>query len=42
MESAGTRPVRAMAGNVDSVFKALEAKGVVIERDCVRLVKPRR
>jgi predicted transcriptional regulator len=43
MESTGTGTVRAMAGNVDSVLKALEAKGVVIEVDCVRLVrKPRR
>ena len=42
MESAGHRPVRAMTGSLDSVVTALEAKGVVIESDGVRLRKPRR
>jgi transcriptional regulator with XRE-family HTH domain len=43
MESAGSKPVRGLAGTVDSVTKALEAKGVVFLDDGVRLVrKPRR
>jgi transcriptional regulator with XRE-family HTH domain len=42
MESTGPRPVRGQAGTVDAVMKALEAKGVVIESDGVRLRKPRR
>ena len=42
METSGARPVRGQAGSVDSVVRALEAKGVVIESDGVRLRKPRR
>jgi transcriptional regulator with XRE-family HTH domain len=41
METSGSRPVRGQAGSVDSVVRALEAKGVVIEADGVRLRKPR-
>jgi hypothetical protein len=42
METFGTRPVGGQAGTADAVTKALEAKGVVIEADGVRLRKPRR
>ena len=42
METSGQRPVRGQAATVDAVVKALEAKGVVIESDGVRLRKPRR
>ena len=42
MESTGQRPVRGQAGTVDAVVRALEASGVVIEHDGVRLRKPRR
>jgi transcriptional regulator with XRE-family HTH domain len=43
MESSGIKPVGGLAGTVDSVIKALEAKGVAIDTDGVRLVrKPRR
>jgi transcriptional regulator with XRE-family HTH domain len=42
METSGARPVRGQAGTVDAVVRALEAKGVVIESDGVRLRKPRR
>ena len=42
METSGARPVRGQAGSVDSVVRALEAKGVVIESDGVRPRKPRR
>jgi succinyl-CoA synthetase alpha subunit len=42
MESTGHRPVKGHAGTVDAVMRALEAKGVVIEQDGVRLRKPRR
>jgi transcriptional regulator with XRE-family HTH domain len=41
METSGARPVRGEAGSVDSVVRALEARGVVIEADGVRLRKPR-
>src|SRR5262249_36940160 len=33
MESSGIKPVRGLAGSVDAVIRALEAKGVVIEAD---------
>ena len=42
MEMSGARPARGQAGTVDAVVRALEAKGVVIESDGVRLRKPRR
>jgi transcriptional regulator with XRE-family HTH domain len=42
MESSGARPVRGQAATVDAAVRALEAKGVVIEHDGVRLRKPRR
>ena len=43
MESSGIKPVGGLAETVDRVTRALEAKGVAIEPDCVRLVrKPRR
>ena len=40
-EASGSRPVRALAAKVDDVVRALEAKGVAIEADGVRLKKPR-
>jgi hypothetical protein len=41
MESSGARPVRGLAHTVDAVTRALEAKGVVIETDGVRLIAKR-
>jgi hypothetical protein len=34
-------PVRAKAGSRDRVLQALEAKGVAVESDSVRLIKKR-
>jgi hypothetical protein len=34
-------PVRAMVDSVDRVLQALEAKGVAVESDGVRLIKKR-
>ena len=43
MESSGNKPVGGLAGTVDNVKRALEAKGIVFLDDGVRLVrKPRR
>jgi transcriptional regulator with XRE-family HTH domain len=43
LESYGSKPVRGLAETVDSVVRALEARGVAIEADGVRLIrKPRR
>lgn len=42
LESSRAKPVRGLAESVDRVIHVLEAKGVVIESDGVRLKKPRR
>ena len=42
MELSGARPVRGQAGSVDAVVRALEASGVTMDADGVRLKKPRR
>jgi transcriptional regulator with XRE-family HTH domain len=42
LESSGPKPVHGLAVTVDSVLMALEAKGVVIEADGVRLIRKQR
>ena len=41
MESSGAGSVHALADSLERVVRALEAKGVIIENDGVRLAKKR-